>query len=88
MLKINVDETEVRKLYLEEIKRQTQKIDAEMLFWDTKELERRTCMCMNTIKSEFFYDPRFPKRKVGNKWYYPAEKTKEFLLEWLLEQEA
>lgn len=44
---------------------------------------RRTCMSWNTIQKEFFFDPYFPKRRVGGKWYFPAKKTKEFLLDWI-----
>lgn len=83
MLNIQVDEKEVRKLYLEELKEHIRKVDAELLFWDTKELTKRTCMSLSTVQKEFFYDPRFPKRKVGGKWYFPVDKTKEFLLMWL-----
>ena len=83
MLNIQVDENEVRKLYLEELKEHIRKVDAELLFWDTKELTKRTCMSLSTVQKEFFYDPRFPKRKVGGKWYFPVDKTKEFLLMWL-----
>lgn len=87
MIEVKIDEDEVKKLYMDELKKHIEKFDTDLVFWDTKELEKRTCMCMNTIQKEFFYDPRFPKRKVGNKWYYPAEKTKEFLLKWITEKE-
>lgn len=86
-LEIKVDEKEVRKLYLEGFEKQIKKVNAELTFWDTKELKRRTCMSLNTIHKEFFYDPRFPKYKLGGKWYFPAKKTEEFLLMWLEEQE-
>ncbi|MFJ7680362.1 group-specific protein [Peribacillus sp. NPDC097198] len=83
MINISVDENEVRRLYLEELKEHIKKVDAELIFWDTKELTKRTCMSLSTVQKEFFYDPRFPKRKVGGKWYFPVDKTKEFLLMWL-----
>ncbi|HZH60491.1 MAG TPA: group-specific protein [Metabacillus sp.] len=84
MIQFNFDEKEVRKLYLEELKKKMEQIDKELVFWDTKELERRTCMCMNTIQKEFFYEPEFPKRKIGIKWYYPAQQTREFLEKWIM----
>jgi hypothetical protein len=87
MINVKIDENEIRKLFLEELREHVKKVDAELLFWDTKELVKRTCMCMNTMQKEFFYDPRFPKKKIGRKWYFPAQKTKEFLLEWIEEQE-
>ncbi|MCE4051881.1 group-specific protein [Bacillus sp. Au-Bac7] len=86
MLEVKLDDKEVRKLFLEELKKHIDKVDSELVFWDTKELEKRTCMCMNTIQKEFFYDSRFPKRKVGNKWYYPAKQTRGFLEIWIMEK--
>lgn len=86
MLEIKIDENEVRKLYLEELEKHIKRIESQLTFWDTNELLKRTCMSWNTIQKEFFYDPRFPKYKVGRKWYYPAKKTEEFLIMWLEEQ--
>lgn len=43
-------------------------------------------MSWNTIQENFFYDPRFPKHKIGSKWYYPAKEAEEFLLVWFEEQ--
>ncbi|PYH25555.1 hypothetical protein US8_03835 [Bacillus altitudinis] len=38
------------------------------------------------MQKEFFFDEDFPKRKIGNKWYYPVAQTKEFLLKWINNQ--
>ena len=86
MLNIEIDENEVRELYIEKLEEKINEVDAEMVFWDTNELKRRTCLSWNTIQGTFFYDPRFPKFKVGHKWMFPAEETKKFLLQWLREQ--
>ena len=86
MLNIQIDENEVRNLYLEMLEEKIREVDAEMVFWDANELKRRTCLSWNTIQDKFFYDPRFPKFKVGQKWLFPAEETKKFLLQWLREQ--
>ncbi|MEH6945048.1 group-specific protein [Bacillus sp. JJ722] len=83
MLKIEIDEIELREIYLKQIKEKLKEIDTELLFWDSRELERRTCMSWNTIQKEFFFEPGFPKHKVGGKWYFPAKATKEFLLSWI-----
>ncbi|RYI30452.1 group-specific protein [Bacillus infantis] len=85
MLSIKVDEAEVRKMYHEELRRHIQKVESELLFWDTDDLMKQTRLSWNTIQSEFFHDPRFPKSKLGRKWLFPVQKTKEFLLEWLEE---
>lgn len=86
MLNIQVNEIELRKVYLEKIEEKLKEIETELLFWDSRELEKRTCMSWNTIQKEFFYHPDFPKRKVGGKWYFPTQETKAFLLKWLDER--
>ncbi|MCY7858715.1 hypothetical protein MOB44_18995 [Bacillus sonorensis] len=57
------------------------KLDNELLFWDTEDLMKNTKICWNAIQEKSFFDSRFPKRKVGRKWVLPAKQTKEFLLE-------
>ncbi|MBE0342400.1 group-specific protein [Paenibacillus sp. 28ISP30-2] len=86
MIKISVDEIEARKLIQEKVAELVKVVDAEYVFWDTKELRKRTCMSWNAILNTFFHDPRFIKRKVGKKWYFPARETRAFLEMWLLEQ--
>lgn len=84
--KLNANESEIRKLCLQKIEEMLKEYDAEYVFWDTAELKRRTCMSWNTIQDTFFFDPRFPKRKVGSKWYFPAREARNFLVQWLDEQ--
>lgn len=86
MLNIQINEHEFKKLYLEKIEEKIKEVDTELVFWDVNELIRRTGMCWNTIQKEFFFDPRFPKHKVGAKWRFPGEESKKFLLKWLSEQ--
>lgn len=86
MLNIQIDENEVEKIYLEKLDEKIKDIDKDLVFWDTNELKRRTCLSWNTIQERFFFDPRFPKFKVGGKWMFPADETKTFLLQWINEQ--
>ena len=58
----------------------------EITLWNTKELMRQTGMSWNTITEQFFYNADFKKYKVGRKWYFPAEETREYLTNWLKEQ--
>lgn len=83
MIAVQIDEQEVKNLYLEKLEQKIKQVDAELVFWDRKELERRTCMCWTTIQKEFLYEPGFPKHKVGSKWYFPAKEAQEFLISWL-----
>jgi phage pi2 protein 07 len=86
LINIQIDQQEVRQMYLEKLEEKIKEVDAELVFWDAKELMRRTGMSWNTIQTEFFFEPRFKKYKVGAKWRFPAEESKRFLLQWLSEQ--
>lgn len=86
MIEVKINESEVRELTLEKIEERLKQVDTELVFWDRNELMRRTCMSWTFIQQQFFYDERFPRRRVGKKWLFPAEETKRFLLQWLAEQ--
>lgn len=86
MLTVQIDEQEVQRLIREKLEEKLKEMDNEKVFWDSKELMRRTCMSWNTIQKEFFFDPRFPKYKIGSKWYFPAKEAREFLLNWIREK--
>ena len=86
MIDVKIDEVEVEKIFLEEVKKRLDQLQNRQTFWDMKELVRQTNMSEPFIKEKFFFDPRFPKYKVGSKWVFPAKECEEFLLIWLREQ--
>lgn len=88
MINVEIDENQIHKLALEKIEEHLKKVDKELVYWDTNELKRRTCMSWPTILSTFFHHPGFPKFKIGQKWYFPAKETQNFLLQWIREQGA
>lgn len=87
MIEVTLDKEEAHAILERKIEELVKNFEADMVYWDTNELRRRTCMSWNTIKEHFFYDSRCPKVKLGGKYYFPADKMKEFLLVWLAEQE-
>lgn len=86
MLTIQIDEKALENQYLLEMRKRLEQLERRHTFWDMKELMKQTCMGENSIKEKFFYDPRFPKRKLNGKWYFPAAECEAFLLEWIKEQ--
>ncbi|MDQ0412679.1 hypothetical protein [Mesobacillus stamsii] len=86
MLSIQLDEKAIEEQFLLEMKKKLEQIERRHTFWDMKELTRQTNMGENSIKEKFFYDPRFPKHKIGGKWYFPAAECEAFLLQWIKEQ--
>ena len=86
MIKIQIDNTVVQELLKKSIEAKINEHSHDLIFWDSKELKRRTCMSWNTIQDNFFHDKDFPKVKVGGKWDYPAKETEQFLICWLKEK--
>lgn len=86
VLDIEINKEEVKQMYLDKLQERIKEVEVELVFWDMKELKRRTCMGETTLKDHFFYDPKFPKYKVGGKWYFPARETQQFLLMWIAEK--
>ena len=86
LVTINIDKSEILLICREKIEKLLDELDNEYVFWDTAELKKRTCMSWNSIQDTFFFDDRFPKYKIGGKWYYPVKETRSFLEKWLSEQ--
>lgn len=86
LVEIILDEKHIEERFMEEVKKRLDQLERQQVFWDMKTLCKVTCMSENFIKEQFFYDPRFPKFRVGKKWLMPAKETEEFLLKWLKEQ--
>jgi phage pi2 protein 07 len=86
MLSIQINEREIEQRFLEEMKKRLDQIETRCTYWDMKELIKQTNMSENSIKEKFFYDPRFPKFKIGGKWYFPSKECEQFLLTWIKEQ--
>lgn len=86
LVSVKIDENELLKLFSGEIRKQVQEIENELVYWDRKELMRRTCMSWTFIQDTFFNDPRFPKYKINSKWLFPAVEARQFLTMWLIEQ--
>lgn len=83
MIQIQVDQELIIQMYQDAIDTKIEELDNAVVFWDSKELKRRTNLSWNTIQDNFFHDKDFPKMKIGGKWLYPAKEAEEFLLSWL-----
>lgn len=86
MFDIKINEQKIEELFVEELRKWLDHIEQRKTFWDMKELCKQASMSENTIKEKFFYDERFPKFKIGGKWYFPALEAESFLLMWIKEQ--
>lgn len=88
MIEVHIDESYVNAKVDEVIERKVETSAHRYTFWDMKELSRQTQMSIPFIKEQFFYDERFPKKKIGTKWFMPAKEAEMFLRQWWNEQSS
>ncbi|GEK30298.1 hypothetical protein KZO01_06070 [Kurthia zopfii] len=86
MLNVQIDSEQLEHDYKVALNKAISEITFQKTFWDFKELMNQTCMSKSFILEKFFYEPDFPKYKVGQKWLMPAVETQEFLKNWLKKQ--
>lgn len=79
LVNVNVDQQEVREMLRQQIEQAVKEADHESVFWDTKELKRRTCMSWTAIQETFFFEPGFPKERSGRNGTTQQEKRGSFL---------
>ena len=82
----SINEDLMREMMQQAVQEQAEKIAQEKIFWTVKELEEYANLCIDTMKKEFFYDPDFPKSKIGATWRFPATKVTAYLDTWSQEQ--
>ncbi|MED3824344.1 helix-turn-helix domain-containing protein [Priestia flexa] len=85
MLNISLDENELKKLYLEEVRKRVEKIEEDMFLIDSKELCRMLSLSRPTVEKLFIYDPNFPSMRVGKKWLFNRQEVKEYINRWSID---
>ncbi len=75
----SINEDLMREMMQQAVQEQAEKIAQEKIFWTVQDY---TNMHIKTMKEHFFYDPDFPKFKIGATWRFPVTKVKEYLDEW------
>ena len=79
---IQFDKKFVEEIIRQEMQKKLEGVQLTTMFWDMKELCRQVNLSPVTIKETFFYEPDFPKFRVGKKWLINAKLAEEFLLKW------
>lgn len=82
----SINEDLMREMMQQAVQEQAEKIAQEKIFWTVQDLQDYTNMHIKTMKEHFFYDPDFPKFKIGATWRFPAAKVKVYLDTWSQEQ--
>lgn len=83
MLNVQIDSVQLEKEYKQALDKAIAEISYTKTFWDMGELLNQTCMSKSFLLEKLFYEPGFPKYRVGKKWLFPAAETQDFLINWL-----
>ncbi|PGL66842.1 helix-turn-helix domain-containing protein [Bacillus sp. AFS055030] len=82
MLNISLDENELKKLYLEEVRKRVDEIEEQKLFIDVNELCKMLSLSRPTVEKLFISNPNFPSLRVGKKWLFPRKEVEEYIKRW------
>jgi excisionase family DNA binding protein len=85
MLNISVNDDELKKLYLEEVRKRVDEIEEQMLLIDTKELCKMLSLSRPTVEKLFIYNQDFPSMRVGKKWLFPRKEVEEYIRRWSID---
>ncbi|AIG28428.1 DNA-binding protein [Brevibacillus laterosporus] len=85
MLNISLDENELKKLYLEEVRKRVDEIEEQKLLIDVNELCNMLSLSRPTVEKLFIYNPNFPSLRVGKKWLFPRKEVEEYIKRWSID---
>lgn len=84
---IQVDEQVILQLLKDAAQEKIEQVSAQLTFWNMADLKRQTGIKTTaTLKEYFFYDPNFPKFKIGRDWYFPVKEAQAYLEKYALVQ--
>lgn len=88
LISVSLNDKAIEEIISKNIQDKLEEMENQKVFYTMQDLEFITGCSEGYIKDKFFYDSRFAaiRRKVGRKWLFPTDETKQFLLQWLKEQ--
>ncbi len=73
----------VKRVELNELKSEIEELrNSEKVFWTIADLKNQTGIKSFVSLQKLFYQPGFPKFKIGNEWRFPVDETSKWLKEW------
>jgi excisionase family DNA binding protein len=82
MLNITLNESELKNLFLEEVRKRVEEFEEQKLFIDVKELCKMLSLSRPTVEKLFINNPDFPSIRVGKKWLFHRKEVEEYINRW------
>ncbi|MCR8978654.1 helix-turn-helix domain-containing protein [Brevibacillus laterosporus] len=85
MFNINLNEDELKTLYLEEVQKRLEDWEQQTLLMDMKELCKMLSLSRPTVEKLFIYNPDFPSMRVDKKWLFPRKEVETYIKRWSID---
>ncbi|MFA9559857.1 helix-turn-helix domain-containing protein [Evansella sp. AB-rgal1] len=85
MFNINLNEDELKTIYLEEVQKRLEEWEQQTLLMDMKELCKMLSLSRPTVEKLFIYNSDFPSLRVGKKWLFPRKDVEEYIKRWSID---
>lgn len=82
MFNINLNENELKTIYLEEVQKRLDVWEQQTLLMDMKELCKILSLSRPTVEKLFIFNPDFPSMRVGKKWLFNRKEVEEYIKSW------
>lgn len=81
MINIEVNQEQLKQLYLQKIDERLEELDQEVFFMNSKQMLKVVNLSWNTFNEVFLGDPKFPVVRLGNgkKFLYPRKEVFAYL---------
>ena len=79
MLHLEIDEEQLRDLYLEKVEEKLEELNAEVFFLNSKQLAAYLNMSWNTIVEHLLYRDDFPSIRLGSKWLFNRKEVETYM---------
>lgn len=79
MIQFQIDQEELKALYLAKLDERMKEIEQEVFFMDSKALCQFTGMSWTNVTNHLMSDQDFPAIRLGNKWLFPRKEVSEYM---------
>lgn len=88
MIQVNIDQEQLKALYLEKMEERIKEIEETVFFMNSKQLQNYLNMSWNSIDKHFLHDPEFGAIRIGAKWLFNKRQVDSFMQKFYIDVRA
>lgn len=79
MIQVQINEEELKALYLQRLDERLKEIEQDVFFMNSAQLQKYLNMSWSTIEKLFLHDPEFGATRLGSRWLFHKETVKSYM---------